>query len=95
MLRLVSRNIDHVICNLLLSSANNHFILACRTTVSYKSPYGRRYDPRHGPSIYKNRDEDNTRLEGAEFDKHYRDKDDVKVNFSDARIDRLKNPNRY
>ena len=53
-----------------------------------------RYDPRHGPSIYKNKYEDNTQLEGSEFDKHYRTKDDVEVKFTDRRIDRLKNPTR-
>ena len=91
----VSRNLDVAICSLLQQYPKKHVIIASRTTVSYLSRIGRRYDPRHGPSIYKNPHEDNTRLEGAEFDKHYRTRDDVEVDFTDRRIDTQKNPSRY
>ena len=91
LMRPVSGHVDHILCEGL---SRLHLGSVRGMTASFISHVGRRHDPRHGPSIYKNKDEDNTRLEGAEFDKHYRDKDDVRVNFTDRRIDRAKNPNR-
>merc|ERR1712226_1084074 len=92
LLKVTSRNLDNSLSSLLVNKLSQLDITTTRSTISWISHVGRRYDPRHGPSIYKNKEEDNTRLEGGKFSKHYRDRDSVKVNFTDRRIDGLKNP---
>merc|ERR1712226_252860 len=92
LLKVASRNFDSSLSSLLVNKLSQLDITTTRSTISWISHVGRRYDPRHGPSIYKNKEEDNTRLEGGKFSKHYRDRDGVKVNFTDRRIDGLKNP---
>merc|ERR1712226_1112909 len=92
LLKVTSRNLDNSLSSLLVNKLSQLDITTTRSTISWISHVGRRYDPRHGPSIYKNKEEDNTRLEGGKFSKHYRDRDDVKVKFTDRRIDGLKNP---